>query len=229
MKDQYSKTLFAAIFSPRLLLGFQLYQAEHQIGVSALYEMHLQHLELEHLTLFNPSRIGATLQEWYNREARSQPFFCALTGPLLQEHMYGSHSTHPSFEQFPITHSPSWHWDSTHIFSRDHTHYFFLIGLPKPILFQFQLLALSYKLPISLITGERLALLNCYRRMFGSAYRTAQLSQSLQENADSIEKLFHKDDLRRIFFIPQHIVLKEYMLLPLLAAGGLFSMQKGLT
>ncbi len=217
---------FSVIFSPRAITGVFLTQNQSNgsLQLKSLHHKRLSNLELERLTLFNPTTIGSLINQWYTANTQTALLSFALHGPTLEEHMLLLHTAHPTTAQFPISHAPEMHWKHTYLYSFDHRHCFYLCGIPKPLLFQYQLMAITHELPLELLTTERMALAHCYRAMNGTAYRPAQLAHAMQMHGNRIERLFFKEDLSRLLFIPSHITVDDDARLALLTACGLFAM-----
>ncbi len=228
MKDQLSNyEAYIVLFSPRSITGVWL-ESKQSTGTIRLVSMHhkkLQHLELERLTIFNPTAIGTLIKTWYKNCHQAMPLLFALHGPAIEEHVVALHTAHPTPSQFPISHAPHWHWKHTYLYSLDHRHCFYVCGIKKSILFQYQLMAIEQHLPLSLLTTERMALTHCYRSIFGAAYRPAHLAQSMSMHNNRIEQVFFKEDLSRILKLPADMQLNDSLRLPLLTACGLFVMQ----
>lgn len=216
----------AIIISPRQLLGacIQKNPSNSAFTLNALHEKKIENLELERLTIFNPEIIGTTITSWLQQTPSTAVSF-ALFGPSLQEHIFSTHTPDPSLDQFPLPHNPSWHWEKSYLFSRDHQHYFYLCGIKKYLLFQYQLLAIRMKIPLAIITSESIALLHCFRSLFGSIYRPNHLAEAMALHHDRIEQLFFYEDFRRAIHSSNSIEIQEEQRLPLLAACGLATMQ----
>jgi hypothetical protein len=227
MDRQESHEAFSVIFSPRAITGAFITQNQHNgtLRLRSLHHHRFSNLELERLTLFNPTVVGSLITQWYKESSTTAPLFFALHGPALEEHMLLLHTAHPTNAQFPISHAPHMHWKHTYLYSLDHQHCFYLCGIPKPLLFQYQLMAITHELPLSILTTERMALAHCYRAMNGTAYRSAQLAQALQMHNNRIEQLFFKEDLSRLLLVPTDITITDDARLALLTACGLFAMQ----
>lgn len=227
IRKQSVHDAFTLIFSPTSILGAWLTKrsSSPQFIVQQLYQQKLNHLELEKLTIFNPTQIGSLITSWYKKSGKSMPLLAALYGPALEEHILLLHNAHPNSNQFPISHAPHWHWEYTYLYSVDHRHCFYLCGIKKSLIFQYQLMAILHQLPLAILTTERMALLHCYRFLFGSAFRAAQLATAMISHNNRIENLFSVDDLPRIVHIPSHVKITNQTALPLLAACGLFQAQ----
>ena len=133
---------------------------------------------------------------------------------------------HPSLNQFPISYEPKWHWEYQYLYPHDHQYYFYLCGIQKPLLLQYQLLALQSDLNLRSLTSERIGLLKTYRHLFGAAFRRAHLGNDLMNRNNQIERLFTKEDLSRTLSTAHDIAIEEHDMIPLLAACGLIMENK---
>lgn len=206
--------------TPRAIFGCLLSRNSQRIIIHRYGAMPLEHLELEQLILFNPTTIGNYISSWYRGIDKEIPLLMSLSGPSIIEKLVPLPVTHPTIDQFAIPHGPDWHWDFIYLYSIDTMHYFYLTGIRRSILFQYQLLALHHQFPIKTVTSNAMALLSLYKHKTGSSYRASQLAEHLTR-ARSIERLFMQDDLERIAALPSGTVIAKEDTLPLLIACGL--------
>lgn len=223
MRLTRSRNIFACIFTPRTITGcwLSLSSTSTPFKVHTYHSKVIDHLELEYLYVFNPTRIGPMLARWYHATKQTMPVICALVGPSIQEHIMPLTAINPTHDQLPINHAPHLHWEYTYLYSYDNAHYFYFCGITKPLLFQYQLLGITSQLPIHSITTQGLALLMAYRFIFRTAFRPAQLAIALAQCNTSIEQLFSRDDLGRLCTLPSS--MNNADIIPLLAACGLFA------
>ena len=220
-----SRNLFAYTFTPRTITGCWLSSSPGTTSfkVHSYHKKTIDHLELEHLYIFNPTRIAPLLTSWYHATKQTMPIACALVGPSVQEQIIPLTTAHPTPDQLPIIIAPHLQWEYTYLYSYDMAHYFYLCGITKPLLFQYQLLGITTQLPFTTITTQGLALLTAYRFIFGTAFRPAQLAMALTKCDTSIEQLFSRDDLERLCILSPHIDATERDAIPLLTSCGLFA------
>lgn len=180
-------------------------------------------LELERLSIFNPTSLVRTIRNFITTyKLFDLPVLCSLIGPSVTEQLVAMPTAHPSLAEFPLSHAPHWQWHYHYLYPHDHTHFFYLCGMRKTLLLQYQLLAIQAGIDLQLITTERHSLLHLYRARFGSAFRTTHLGNDLMHRNNNIEQLFTRDDLARILNIPPHHSLTPHDTIPLLTACGLF-------
>jgi hypothetical protein len=224
MRQPQNHNVFAYIFTPRIITGcwLSLHRENNRIQLRSYHKKIIDHLELEHLYIFNPTRIGSLIASWYHATKQKMPIAYALAGPSIYEKIVPTTTAHPTPNQLPI--SPALHlqWEHAYLYSYDSAHYFYLCGIQKTLLFQYQLLAIRMQLPLHSITTQGMALLDIYRYLFGSTYRPAQLAMALTKCNNNIEQLFSRDDLARLLMLPAQYNLSPSDIIPLLTACGLF-------
>ncbi len=150
------------------------------------------------------------------------PVLCALIGPSIREQIISLPTAHPRIEQLPISHAPHMQWYYNYLYPRDHSHFFYVCGIKKTLLLQYQLLAINNGFDTQLVTTERNALLTLYRSLFGSAFRHSHLGVDMSHRNNIVEHLFSRDDLARILSISPNHDISAHDTIPLLTSCGLF-------
>jgi hypothetical protein len=219
------RNLFTYVFTPHTITGCWLSSSSTTapLQLHSLYRTTITQLELEHLLVFNPTRIAALISSWYQATDHQMPIVCALSGPLVDEQIIPLPTAHPTSNQLPITHTPHLQWRYTYLYSYDVAHYFYICGITTPLLFQYQLLGITAQLPLQSITSCGIALLRAYRLLFGTAFRPAQLAIAFMQRKHHIEQLFSRDDLARLLHIPSSISIIPSDVIPLITCCGLFA------
>ncbi len=214
---------FAITFTPRIITGSWLSfsSTSRTIQLRSHHRAQLDNLELERLIIFNPTKISQLLTSWYQTCHQAMPVLCTVSGPSVHEQIIPMVTANPKPEQFPIDHAPNWHWKHSYLYSLDNNHYFYLSGIKKSLLFQYQLLGITASLDLRTITTERTSLLCLYRFLLGSAFTSAKLATDLLQRNNTIEQLFSADDLSRMLSIPSNYTIEKHDVIPLLAACGL--------
>lgn len=218
-----TNSILALSGSPGQLVGTLLAPGgAGRIIVQRLQRVPLTHCELEGLVLFNPTTIAQQIMHWYRITNKDTPLLLALSGPAIVEKLIPLPTTHPTIDQLPIQHAPDWHWQWRYLYSIDDMHYFYLAGIRRSILFQYQLMALTHQLPLRVIMPGTMALLSLYRHKSGASYRASQLAEHLNR-AGRIERLFTTDDLERLAQLPAGVTIDPQDTVPLLIACGLLT------
>lgn len=224
MRHQLHNSIFALLFSPHTLIGCLLSRTaqKNRLKLHGFHRAPINHLELEHGTVFNPTRIASIISSWYPSTKIPIPVACTLAGPSITEQIMPMPSAHPTIEQFPLSHGPGRKWDFTYLYSLDNYHYFYVSSMLKATLFQYQLLSITTQLPLRTISTNGMALLSLYEHMAGTTYRPSQLAESLGR-CRTIDHLFSHDDLERLVEIPAANPIEDRDVLPLLVACGLLT------
>jgi hypothetical protein len=209
--------------SPQHLIACHISSHYSRLQLHSFTKIPLDYLELEKLVVFNPTRMSYHVDTFINsRKLGHMPLFMGLYGPAIKERCINTTIAHPEIHQLPISHAPHWKWEYCYLYPHDHSYYFYLCGIPRGLILQFQLLALRQNWNLHYLTSERMALLQLYKYLFGQAFRPTQLGLHMQQRNNNIDALFSRDDLARIITIPSHITIDEHDLGSLLTSCGLF-------
>jgi len=197
------------------------------LELRAYKRMPLQHLELEKLILFNPTKIKKFITNFVHTYNLEHAFAAlALRGPGIVEHFVPHASTTSTDNLIPANQRKHMHWQHTYAYPYEDASIFYVCGIQQPILLQYQLLAIATGLNLLSITTERMALLNVYKHMYGSAFRHAQLGLDMVRHNNMIEQVFAHNALARMLHIPAHINVNiNKQTSHLLTASGLFIAQ----
>lgn len=224
MRHPNPNALFTLHFSPHSLVGCLISPSKQSKELIVhRYERFIpDHLELEYGAIFNPTRILAKISSWYPKNVAAIPVACSIAAPSIHEQIVPMAEAHPRIDQFPISHGPNTLWNYTYLYSQDNYHYFYVTGIPRALLLQYQLLSIAGQLPIQTITTQGMVLLSLYKYLAGNSYRSTQLAQSMTRSK-TIEGLFLKEDLERIVRLPHGMQLENSQIVPLLTACGLIA------
>jgi hypothetical protein len=121
-----------------------------------------QDLELEKLIVFNPTKINHVISNFLDSCNAQRAFVaCALRGPQLFERFVAIANANPSLKDLALpeqTHHML--WDHRFIYPADNGLWvFYVTGIPRSMVLQYQLLAITMQLNLVSITSERMALL----------------------------------------------------------------------
>lgn len=216
---------FIITITPRTITFTQLAQppsTKSLISLQYYGSQTLDALELEHLIVFNPTRIRTMIQQVYDPSYQSIPVLISLNGPSLFSKIISSPHAHPSLAQFNLPRIPHMRWAYHYLYTHNNRHYFYIAGLPQQIILQLQLLSITAKLSLRIISTEQMALLSLYHHLAGSSFRQSNLGIDLIGQQNSIEQLFSPSDLKKILLIPDNQQIQPTDYLPLLSACGLF-------
>ncbi len=204
---------------------------QHPYCLTAYRSIALSSLECHEAILYNPSRIRQHIQKFLADYNLAHSWTClSIAGTTVIEKIVHMSSAHPEPHHFNSLSLKKMAWDYRYLYPSDNAHFaFYVCGIPRHTLAQYQLLTLSTQLNPLIITTEWLALLRLYKQRYGNAFRSTQLAKDMLMHNNVIEKLCSLDMVRRLVFIPsmRHLDLeKEYTTLT--TALGLFLLGKDL-
>jgi len=189
----------------------------------AYKRFNLKNLELEKLTLFNPTRIKKYITTFLSTHQLHNAFIvCSLSGPNITEQFIPLYTASPTPDNFSVQKTENILWEYEYIYPRDHQFIFYVYSIPRAILLQYQLLFIAAHLNIIAIIPQRRVLLSLYKFLYGTAFRQAQLAVDMTRYHNMIEYLFTPDLLARIINISSGIQSTSQEMSYLLTACGLF-------
>lgn len=192
------------------------------LSLQAYKRYPLDNLELEQLTVFNPTHIKQCITEFLQSNTIRHAFVAfGLSGPGMKETIATVSSASPQPDDFNLR-TTDLLWDFCYLYPKDHGQFaFYVYGIPRHVLFQYQLLAIATPLNLTKITPVRAALFHAYTFLYGNAFRQAQFAHDMQRVHNRIEYLFTPEKIRRIIEVPS-MIDKEKELGYILEACGLF-------
>jgi len=195
----------------------------------AYKRFNLQNLELEKLTLFNPTNIKKYITTFLSTHQLDNAFVaCSLSGPNIVEQFIPLQTANPTPDNFSIKKEENILWEYEYIYPRDHQFIFYMYSIPRAILLQYQLLSIAAHLNIISIIPQRRVLLSLYKFLYGTAFRKAQLAVDMTRHHNMIEYIFTPDLFARIINISPSIQSTVQEMPSLLTACGLF-VSEGIT
>jgi len=190
----------------------------------------LQNLELEKLTLFNPTSIKKYITTFLSTHQLHNAFVtCSLSGPNITEQFIPLQTANPTSDDFSMQKAENILWEYEYIYPRDHQFIFYVYSISRAILLQYQLLFTAAHLNIIAIIPQRRVLLSLYKFLYGVAFRQAQLAVDMTRYHNMIEYFFTSDLLARIISISPNIQIGAKEIPYLLIACGLFVSEEAIT
>lgn len=193
------------------------------LSLRAYKQYPFTNLELEHLVVYNPTRIKQHIVEFlHTYKLTNACIIFGLCGSGIKEKFITVSSAQPSRDNFNIPHTKQIYWDCCYLYPNDTGQFvFYVFTLPHYLLFQYKLLAIHSSLNLIKIAPVRMALFQAYKFLYGQAFRQGQLAKDMIRYHQRIEHVFTPDIINRIIAIP-HAVDKHHELPYILEACGLF-------
>lgn len=229
---QHDNQLVTITFQPQVMTCSLIKPSKHSapLALHAYKKITFQELELESLIVFNATKIKQHIIDFLDScNARNAFVVCSLRGPKVFERFVPTTKSQPSLEDFALSARNHMLWDYRFAYPADNGVWvFYVTGMPRTLLLQYQLLAINAQLNLLAVTSERMALLKLYEYQHGNAFRRSQLAIDMLRHHNMIEYLFDSDTLSRILYIPStlshHRVEDAHHLL---SACGLFVSHTG--
>lgn len=220
--------LVSVIFSPQHLSCAWIKQSNKRslFSLHAYQQIDLHSAELEQGILFNPTQIGKHISDFLSQYSLSNAFISfACSGPAIKEKFIVLQNPHPTRAHFNFPDNSHILWNWKYVYPRDNgLSTFYVCGFPQTVLLQYKLLAIKHSLNVITVTTPRMALLQLYKAIHGTAYRNTQLALDMQQHHNVIELLFSHDLIRRVIELPEQYNSEKYA--AILPACGLFVTQE---
>ena len=226
----FNKRCIIIHFSPHHITCSWFEQDNNKATLKAYKSFPLEHLELERLVIFNPSHISTIIQSFLDehRLQNTCALFC-LSGPSLKEQVVTCETATFCPKKMANTTDfklPEWEgiiWDHSYLYpSHDGKYVFYIAGITRELLFQYQLLAMQNHLNLTAISPETMGLLNLYKIHKGAQFRHSQLGIELSRHNNDITKMFNEKTLHDVANFGASKVITENHKPALLASLGLF-------
>jgi len=177
------------------------------LALHAYKKITFQELELESLIVFNATKIKQHINDFLASCNAPNAFVaCSLRGPTLFERFVSTTKADPSMEDFEVSERNHMLWDYRFAYPADNGLWvFYVMGMPRTLLLQYQLLAIAAQFNLVTVTSERMALLKLYEYQHGNAFRRSQLAIDMLRHHNMVEYLFDGDTLSRILYIPSNL------------------------
>lgn len=133
------------------------------------------------LECINAPALRQHTKEFVARYQLKNSFFSiALTAPLIHEELtrLSKASPHPADFSPASLHHLLWDYQYLHGLD-DGNHVFYVKGIKKSVLFEYELLARHTELVLTMVTSTYTAQLNAYARIYGKAFRQSQRALDL--------------------------------------------------
>lgn len=165
------------------------------------------HFEYEQAILFSPTRIGKQINSFLSHHNLKDAFmYACVSGPHIVESLVDVPLSSPKPSDFPFPKLQTLVWDYRYLYPKDNARSaFYLCGIPRHMLFQYNLLAQTHHLNIRALTTQRMALFHLYTHIKGSTFRATQLAQDMQAHNNQLDTFFSVDMLRRILSISKGV------------------------
>ena len=181
------------------------------LRLCAYQRYQLTHLELANLILFNPTTIKKYITFFLQKHNLYDAFIvCSFEGAVIAETFIAMPTATPHRADFGIPISSNTAWEYRYMYPNDHSqHVFYIYTMPRLLVLQYQLLAITMRCNVITMTTKTMALFYAYKTIFGAAFRKSQLAVDMMRHHNNIEDLISLDALRRMISMPLEINVKD--------------------
>lgn len=133
---------------------------------------------LEHVTA---ATIRSHLKQFVDQHQLAHSFFSiALAPPLIHEELIRLSTASPGITDFHQSSFGQLLWDYQYLHGLDDgNHVFYVRGIKKSVLFEYELLARHTELVLTMVTSTYQAQLDAYARIYGKSFRHSQRALDL--------------------------------------------------
>jgi len=194
--------LVSVSFSPDFLECSWIEQTSARTAplvLRAYKQFPLTNFELAHGVLFNPTAIKRHIQSFLYEHDLADAFIAFIVqGSALVERLVAMPTSTPSRAAFDMaTNARSTLWEYRYLYPNDHGQFvFYLYSIPRSVVLQYELLAISAQCNLITMTTKTMSLLSAYQYIFGNAFRRSQLAVDMMKCNNKIADLITADGVK---------------------------------
>jgi len=164
------------------------------VEVKAYERKKFGHLEFEKSMVFNPSKIGAIIDQFIKKNQIIKPFVSlAATGPYVFEKIITIPTSSPEKKDIQIKELKNHH--SQHVYvgpSPKSGFNFYICGIKQPMLFQYKLLAIRSGFNLISLTTQKAAHIQLYKYLKKENFSHSQLAIDLSKSHYDTQSIIDK-------------------------------------
>ena len=178
--------------------------------------------------LYNPTALKNQITAFINSYNLNNAFVAlCLTGAGVYERLVVLPKSNPQPSDFAHLKLGKLSFDYTYLYPTDTGQFvFYVAGMSRELLFQYQLLILQTSLHLVSITTNAHVLFTLYRSLYGTAFRQTQLAADMERSQCRLDLLFTPDMLHRLVNVRMGYAPEQFN--HLLALTGLYIAEKGM-
>lgn len=164
-------------------------------------------------SMINQKQIQRHLSGFLAHHALENAFISlGISGSAIVEAIVELPTLSPKTTDFKFPKLKKMIWDFRYLYPKDNGMFvYYICGVSREALFQYQLLAINLSLNLITITTERMALFALYHHLHAQTFRHTKLAQDLIINNNELDTFFTPETIKRLSFIPSelHSALKR--------------------
>ena len=162
--------------------------------------------------LFNPTYIKSCITNFLHHHALKNPSISAsISGNGILEKLISVPMATPHADDFAMPELQSMVWDYIYLYPNDTSNFtFYVCGIARPLLFEYQLLSLAAHLNITMFTTPTTAALTLYTHLHGDTLRRNSLIHHVATSSQLQEKLFTNDSIDSLMQIKSTVLENKH-------------------
>ncbi|HSC25242.1 MAG TPA: hypothetical protein VLB80_03450 [Candidatus Babeliales bacterium] len=171
----------------------------------------LSNLELERLTIFNPTIIQKYISLFLHEYDLINAFILfSLQGSGVTEKFVAMSTSTPHHSDFGSMNSRNFLWEYRYLYPNDKGQFiFYVYKVLRSLVLQYQLLAIAAGCNLVTMTTKTIGLIDAYKYIFGTAFRRSQFAIDMIKCNNNIETLFSIDMLNRMLIFTTKGALQD--------------------
>jgi len=182
-----SNESITCICTPQAISLSHLQPKKGKVFLNAYQRIAFSNAELEYSLVCNPTRIRNIIGEFSEQYSPNAPVSIAVSGPSVHEKITTTNTKANNTRSI-----------ATYLYTHNQAAVYYTTYISPALLMQYQLMAITKKINVPVITTPFLAQLTLYQTVHDSAFRHTQLAQDLRTNNHRIEHCFTQDIIPRL-------------------------------
>ena len=199
-------------------------------ALKALKKIPITNCAFENNVVFNPTFLYSHVADFLTYHSLHNAFItCALSGPTIFENIVAFTTTTPTPGDLNLENSHKKIWNTHYLYPTENAQFqFYVAGIPRELLFQYQLFTQSVSLNVLTITTPFAAQLQTYQHIHNNAVRQEQLAYDMKQYNNDLSKTLTTNSLEQLVRIDSaNYYIDEKKDMPLLhTLAGLYFAEK---
>jgi len=189
-----------------------------QPELKAYQRIPLAHGEYSNGLIYNPTKLKHHIDTFLHTNKLHNSFVhVAFNSPQCIEKIITLPHSSPTTHDFQLPELKKCAWNYQYLYPTENQFAFYVCGLPRELLAQYKLLALSTPLNMIMLTTGHIALFTVYKQLFTSSFRQSQLANDMIKHNHSLHSYFSPEMMHRMTNINRNVVINMKQEFPYVA------------
>lgn len=168
--------------------------------------------------IYNPTALKNIIEQFLTTHNLHNSFIhLAINSPRCIERIVTLPHSSPVYTDFQLPELKKCSWNYHYLYPFEHEFAFYVCGLPRELIAQYKLLALTIPLNIIMLTTGHIALFTVYKKLFSSSFRQSQLAADMMQQNHSLHRYFTPEMIYRMIAINKNVALNMKQEYPFIA------------